>query len=106
MGGKLVGANFYAFCNYAKEVEFEPPGVATIFFSDIQSDTLNYHTPRRTLTLTFHLYILFPSRLFLLMLTANKWRRAKVDHPLRAEGLSWEFEIYFFSLSHLSTLIN
>ena len=26
--------------------EFEPPGMATIFFSDIQSDTLNYHTPR------------------------------------------------------------
>ena len=25
--------------------EFEPPGMATIFFSDIQSNTLNYHTP-------------------------------------------------------------
>ena len=26
--------------------EFEPPGLAKIFFSDIQSLTLNYHTPR------------------------------------------------------------
>ena len=25
--------------------ELEPPGMATIFFSDIQSNTLNYHTP-------------------------------------------------------------
>ena len=26
--------------------EFEPPGLAKIFSSDIQSVTLNYHTPR------------------------------------------------------------
>ena len=30
----------------SKEAEFEPPGLAKIFFSDIQSVTLNYHTPR------------------------------------------------------------
>ena len=29
------------------EADFEPPGLAKIFFSDIQSITLNYHTPRR-----------------------------------------------------------
>ena len=29
------------------EAEFEPPGLAKIFCSDIQSVTLNYHTPRR-----------------------------------------------------------
>ena len=29
----------------SKEAEFEPPGLAEIFFSDIQSITLNYHTP-------------------------------------------------------------
>ena len=28
------------------EAEFEPPGLAKIFFSDKQSVTLNYHTPR------------------------------------------------------------
>ena len=31
--------------NDSKEAEFEPPGLAKIFFSDIQSVTLNYHTP-------------------------------------------------------------
>ena len=29
----------------SKVAEFEPPGLAKIFFSDIQSITLNYHTP-------------------------------------------------------------
>ena len=29
----------------SKEAEFEPPGLAKIFFSDIQSVTLSYHTP-------------------------------------------------------------
>ena len=30
----------------SKEAEFKPPGLAKIFFSDIQSVTLNYNTPR------------------------------------------------------------
>ena len=35
--------------NDSKEAEFEPPGLAKIFFSDIQSITLNYHTPSHIL---------------------------------------------------------
>ena len=33
----------------SKDAEFEPPRLAKIIFSDVQSVTLNYHTPRHTL---------------------------------------------------------
>ena len=37
----------------SKEAEFEPPGLAKIFFSDIQSITLNYHTPSHIFSFGF-----------------------------------------------------
>ena len=42
--GDLVSQSVIHFSN-SKEAKFEPPRLAKIFFSDIQSVTLNYHTP-------------------------------------------------------------
>ena len=44
----------------SKEAEFEPPGLPKIFFSDIQSVTLNYHTPRLKQNNMNYIYISRP----------------------------------------------